>query len=275
MKRRLFSIFFAILLIFSLCACADKTTVSDTDNETIASNHLPELKIGFALYEPYFYLDESGYYTGIDHDIATEACKRIGYQPVFVETSWEKLDSLLESEKVDCIWGRFMINGRADQYQWAGPYLKSPVVVCTRADDPVDTLNDLKNMTVATFVNSYTESYFLGNADEDAPDIKALYTYSSLRDAFVAFDKGYADAVAGHKNGLEQYTKKNPEAYRYFQSPLYISKLGVAFRTSQDSAIVDSLNDALEAMYADGFFQELADSYGLSSDYLMEVKANE
>lgn len=275
MRKRLFSIFFAVLLTFGLCACSDNTQVDHVDQKDTASNQLPELKIGFALYEPYFYLDESGYYTGIDEEIATEACRRIGYQPVFVKSSWEKLDSLLESEKVDCIWGRFVMNGRTDQYQWAGPYLKSPVVICTRADEPIHTLNDLKNITVATFVNSYTESYFLGKADEDAPDIKALYTYSSLRDAFAAFDKGYADAVAGHKNGLEQYTKKNPEAYRYFQSPLYIAKLGVAFQTSHDPAIVESLNDALETMYTDGFFQEIADSYGLSSDYLMEVNANE
>ena len=275
MKRRLFSTLLALLLILSLCACADRTSASSTVKETAAQEDLPELKIGFALYEPFFYLDESGYYTGIDHDIAVEACKRLGRQPVFVETSWEKLDTLLDSGEIDCIWGRFVMNGRNDQYQWAGPYLKSPVVFCTRADETISSLNDLKDMTVATFVNSYTESYFLGNADEDAPDIKALYTYSSLREAFAAFDKGYADAVAGHRKGLEQYTKYNPEAYRYFSSPLYIAKLGVAFGTSYDSAFVDSLNDTLASMYADGFFQKIADSYELSSDYLMEVNADE
>lgn len=272
MKRRLFSIIITVFLIVVLCSCAGKT---DDSQNSDTSNHLPELKIGFALYTPYFYLDESGYYTGIDADIATEACKRMGYKPVFVKSTWEKLDSLLESGKIDCIWGRFVMNGRQDNYVWAGPYLKSPVVICTRADSNLQTLNDLKNMTVATFVNSYTESYFLGETDEEAPDIKALYTYSSLDDAFAAFNKGYVDAVAGHKNGLEQYTNSNPEDYHYMTSPLYVAQLGVAFPPSSDTSTANDLDAVFDAMYDDGFMSGIAKTYKLTSDYLLKGDVND
>lgn len=272
MKRRLFSIVITVFLIVSLCSCAGKTDSSHKNN---TSEPLPELKIGFALYPPYIYLDESGYYTGIDVDIATEACKRMGYKPVFIESTWEKLDSLLTSGKIDCIWGRFVINGRQNDYVWAGPYLKSPVVICTRADLNLNTLNDLQNMTVATFVNSYTESYFLGETDEEAPNIKALYTYSSLADAFAAFNKGYVDAVAGHKNGLEHYTNSNPEAYQYMASPLYIAQLGVAFPLSSDTSVANSLNAIFDSMYEDGFMSEIAQTYNLTSDYLLKGDIHE
>lgn len=267
MKRRLLSVLFAVLLVLSLCSCSTENSANTTDT---TSKNLPELKIGFALYKPFFYLDKSGYYTGIDVEIATEACKRLGYKPVFVETSWEKLDSLLESGKVDCIWGRFIMNDRQDEYHWAGPYLKSPVVICTRTDNSISTLNDLKDMTVATFVNSYTESYFLGETNDDAPDIKALYTYSSLDDAFAAFNKGYADAVAGHKIGMEQYTKANPEDYQYLNFPLYVARLGIAFPLSSDTAITDSLNQIFHEMYGDGFMTSIMEKYELTSDYLVE-----
>ena len=34
-------------------------------------------------YEPYSYLDETGEFTGIDVDLAREACRRLGYRPEF------------------------------------------------------------------------------------------------------------------------------------------------------------------------------------------------
>ena len=39
---------------------------------------LPKLVIGSDNYEPYFYLDEDGSFAGIDVEIATEACRRMG-----------------------------------------------------------------------------------------------------------------------------------------------------------------------------------------------------
>ena len=49
---------------------------------------LPELIIGSDDYEPYNYQDEDGKPAGIDVEIAVEACRRMGYAPVFKKIPW-------------------------------------------------------------------------------------------------------------------------------------------------------------------------------------------
>ena len=50
---------------------------------------LPQLVIGSDNYEPYFYLDEDGTFAGIDVEIATEACRRMGYAPALRKIDWQ------------------------------------------------------------------------------------------------------------------------------------------------------------------------------------------
>lgn len=92
------------------------------------SGDLPELVIGSDDYRPYNYLDENGQAAGVDVALATEACRRMGYEPVFRQISWDEKDLLLEIGQVDCLWGCFSMNGRENAYLWAGPYLYSDQV---------------------------------------------------------------------------------------------------------------------------------------------------
>ena len=62
---------------------------------------------------------------GIDVELAREACRRLGYKPVFQKIRWEDKDKLLEEGKVACLWGCFTMTGRKQKYLWAGPYLHS------------------------------------------------------------------------------------------------------------------------------------------------------
>lgn len=80
------------------------------------SGDLPELVIGSDDYRPYNYLDENGQAAGVDVALATEACRRMGYEPVFRQISWDEKDLLLEIGQVDCLWGCFSMNGRENAY---------------------------------------------------------------------------------------------------------------------------------------------------------------
>lgn len=54
-------------------------------------------------YTPYFYRDVSGSYAGIDVEIAAEACRRIGYEPVFREIALDERFARLAAGEVDCL----------------------------------------------------------------------------------------------------------------------------------------------------------------------------
>lgn len=54
---------------------------------------------------------------------------RMGYRAEFTIIDWERKTQLLETGDIDCVWGSFTINGREDDYRWAGPYMASRQVV--------------------------------------------------------------------------------------------------------------------------------------------------
>lgn len=61
-----------------LCGCGQRETETE---------ELPVLVIGSDNYEPYFYLDENGAYAGIDVEIATAACERLGWTASFQKST--------------------------------------------------------------------------------------------------------------------------------------------------------------------------------------------
>lgn len=235
------------------------------------STELPELKIGSAIFAPYFYIGEDGKETGVDVDIAKEACRRMGYEPVFKRLIWGDHDKLLDSGAVDCVWCSFSMNGRKERYTWAGPYLYSKVCVVVASDSDIRSLEDLKGRSVATEVDSRAEDFFL---KKNSADVETVSTYSGLEDAFTAFGKGYVDAVADHEEALKNYTQKKKELYRYLETPIFTSRLGVAFKKGKNAETAKKLTNILNEMNEDGTIASIAKKYGLSANSLLEVPVN-
>ena len=75
MKHRISAVIACILAGVLLTACSLESV--KTEEKT-----LPKITIGGAIYKPYFYKDVEENYTGIDVELAKEACARLGYRPV-------------------------------------------------------------------------------------------------------------------------------------------------------------------------------------------------
>lgn len=102
-----------ILLLFAtlmalLCACSDTAQQPETEK--------PKIRIGGTTYAPYFYRNIGGHYTGIDVEIAEEACARIGYEPIFEELDIDKGFELLNEDYVNCLWCCLTMEGNEDMY---------------------------------------------------------------------------------------------------------------------------------------------------------------
>lgn len=102
--------FLPLLLIFCALLCPACTSSEPSDEA------LPQLVIGGSPYAPYFYLDVHGDYAGIDVEIAAEACRRIGYDPVFREISLDERFDALTAGEVDCLWCCLTMGGREDEF---------------------------------------------------------------------------------------------------------------------------------------------------------------
>ena len=154
-----FLILICLLSIYTvfLYGC-EKKERSDSHNNEVG---LPEIVIGSDNYPPYNYVDTDGNATGIDVELATEAFKRMGYKARFIYIDWEDKKNLLADRTIDCAWGSFSMDGRENEYRWAGPYMISRQVVAVNMESDIYSLEDLEGKTIAVQTTTRPEKIFL------------------------------------------------------------------------------------------------------------------
>ena len=227
-----------MVCILLLTGCSESND-TDEDNmikaEESSGISSASLVIGSDNYEPYNYIDESGENVGIDVDIAKEACRRMGITPVFKQITWDRKDSFLDSNEIDCLWGSFTMSGRTNDYRWAGPYMYSRQVIVVRKDRGINSFADLKGKRIAVQSTSKPEHIILSGEDDR----------------------------------IQRFVDTNPQQFIILDETLYKSELGVAFKKGRCDDIPDILNDILKQMIDDGTIKKIAESYGINADISM------
>lgn len=262
--KRLITVLMAFFLI-AVCAgalwgCRDDEPVPDD------TAHLPTLRIGSDEYPPYFYVDDDGSFAGVDVELATEACRRMGFRAEFVVIDWSKKDEVLASGEVDCLWGCFSMTGREDRYSWAGPYMTSREVVAVREDSGIERLADLADKRIAVQATTMPDVLFSSGTDPRIPPIKQLYAMPEIRNVFAALRKGYVDAIAGHEAVLREELQSTEGRFRILEESLLDVELGVAFEKDHDKQPVDRMTVVLQQMCKDGFVDGVLEKYGLDPE---------
>lgn len=253
MKKRIALVLVFIINIMALCSCGSRKE---------SQRNLPELVIGGAEYAPYFYTDTKGY-AGIDVELATEACKRMGYRPVFVSLDLDNRAGALKNGKVDCLWTCFTMEGREDDYTWAGPYLYTRRVYVVPQDSSIMNVEDLAGKKIAVQADSTSEEIILSGQAPELDLVDSFITYQSLGEVFMALRRDYVDAMIGHEGALKLYTEQYPGEYRYLNMDLIQSKVGVAFRRGENEDLAAQLTKTLTEMTEDGTTAQILEKYGL------------
>lgn len=273
MKRKRFNAGKAVAAGLVICmvtavftGCAEKT-----ENTADKSEKLQEIIVGSDDYPPFNYADANGQPTGIDVDLAAEAFQRIGYQAVFTRINWEDKKELVENGEIDCIWGSFTIDGREDEYKWAGPYMVSRQVVAVEKDSDIYTLGDLKGKRVAVQSTTKPEELFVSHSDSRIPPLGEVFSMQNRELIYPFLSKGYVDAVAAHETAILQYMKDYDLEYRILEEPLLTVGLGVAFAKNDDRGIEKELTETFREMRADGSAAKIIGKYLDDADRYLEV----
>lgn len=270
-KRKISISFIIYMFIAVLCGCRD----NQYDVNANEGVQLKEIIIGSDIQPPFNYVDSDGNPTGIDVELATEAFRRIGYKAVFVNINWDDKQELLSSHTIDCIWGSFSMNGREDKYRWAGPYMKSRIVIAVNKDSNIYTIEDLWDKTVAVQAASKPEEMFLNMEDSRIPRIRSLLSMKNRELTYPMLSKGYADALAVNEVIINQYMKDYNMQFRILDEALDTVGLGVAFDKNDKRDIDRRLTDILINMRDDGTEKEILEKYVGDTDKYLEVGAYE
>ena len=264
----------ACLLTLAMCAallCSCGRT-GKTDDYTAA---MPVIVVGSDNYPPFNYMGTDGAPTGIDVELATEAFGRLGYRAKFVTIDWEKKKELVENDTIDCIWGSFSMDGREEEYQWAGPYLHSRQVVAVNADSGIETLADLAGKTMMVQSTTKPEEIFLAGTDPRIPQLGEVLSTEDRSVQYAMLNCGYVDAVAAHETAILQYMQDCNADFRILEEPLLVTGIGVAFALNDTRGLDEQLTKTFAAMRADGTMKQIVGRYLPDPEKYLEVDALE
>ena len=251
----------AALIAVLLNACGG------ADTEEKAESSLPTVTIGCDAYTPFSYVDVDGNLTGIDVELAREAFSRMGYAPEFVIINWEEKKELLHSGQIDCIWSSFTMDGREDEYRWAGPYMKSHQVVAVNPDSDIYTLSDLAGRTIAVQSTTKPEDIIRSGG---LPQLRKVLSVQKRDLIFILLSKGYVDAIAAHDTAVDQFMAECGLEFRILDEPLLTVGLGAAFDRDDTRGLDTALDQTLDEMRADGTIRAVIEKYLTDADRYLE-----
>ena len=244
-----------LLVAGVLCGCAVQT------GEQPGISSLPHITIGSDTYPPFVYLDNNGDPTGIDVEIAVEAFRRMGYQAVFTTIDWEQKRTLVDNGEIDCIWGCFSMDGREQDYQWAGPYMVSRQIIAVNAKSDIYAMDDLNGKTIAVQSTGKPEEIFLESGEPDIPQFEDIISLEDRSVQYATLDCGYVDAIAAHETAILQYMTDYGADFRILDEPLMTARLGVAFSKNRSDDLPQQLTEVFREMLADGTVRQIVSRY--------------
>lgn len=258
---------FELLLLLSavlFCGCSKK-------EEQIKNESLPEVIVGCDNYSPFSYADANGEMTGIDVELAREAFSRMGYEPEFVFINWEDKRDLLADGTIDCIWSSFTMTGREDEFNWAGPYMRSRQVVAVNEDSDIQTLQDLKDKVIAV-QNTTKPEDIIRSHDGTLPPLRKVISVQKRDLIFILLSKGYVDALAAHDTSVDQFTADTGLQFRILDEPLQSVELGVAFDKNDSRGLHTQLTEVLSEMQKDGTTEHIIGKYLQNAENYLEAQ---
>ena len=177
----------------------------------------------------------------------------------------------MDNGEIDCIWGCFSMDGREQDYQWAGPYMVSRQIIAVNAKSDIYAMDDLNGKTIAVQSTGKPEEIFLQSGQADIPQFEDIISLEDRGVQYAALDCGYVDAIAAHETGILQYMKDNSVEFRILEEPLLVTGLGAAFAKNDTRGLDSQLTATLAQMRADGTLEQIVGKYLENPSQYLEV----
>jgi glutamate transport system substrate-binding protein len=249
-------------------AAATATACGGGDDKSALDNAKDgKLTIGIKFDQPGLGLrNKDGSYSGFDVEVAKYVAGKLGVQPdqiTFKEAPSPQRETLIENGQVDYIVATYSINDkRKDKVDFAGPYYIAGQSLLVRADNTdINGPDNLKGKKVCSVKGSTPAQ----NIEKNFPDtqLQTNDTYSLCLEGLRA---GSWDAVTTDDIILAGYAAQSSGAFKVVGKPFTTENYGIGLKKG-DKELRDKINDAIEAMIADGSWKKAFDSTVGASGY--------
>ena len=264
--KKLIALLMTAMMIISMAACGKEDISKESES---ADGGTFVFKHGFDLdYPPYSYRDDEGNVGGFDVEMAQAVCKYLGWEYEAVPFNWDAKDAELNAGSCDCIWSGFTVNGREDDYTWSKAYSDNTQMIMVKEDSGIEKLSDLAGKVVG--VQTATSAYDLLNDEEGQAELSgsfaSLEVFETYTIAFNDLKAGAIDAIAIDVTS-GNYLMSGEEGYKFLDEALGSEQYAIGFRKG-DEELCKKVEEALDALVADGTYDEIGKKYPEIYDYL-------
>ena len=266
MKRRTFISLMGVMAaagVLSLTGCSDKTAASSTAGPA-PLNKLDSIqksgKLVVALegaWQPWSYHDSSDTLVGYDVEVSRAIAEKLGVEPEYVESDWDSLFAGLDAGRYDMVCnGVEVTEERAKTYDFTTPYGYIHTALAVRKDnEDIHSFEDLKGKTTA---NSLASTY-MELAESYGATVQGIDT---LEETIQLLTAGRIDATLNADVSFYDYLNVHPEAdFKLVAQTAEASHVAIPVLKSEDTAYLDALNAAIDALRADGTLKTLSEKY--------------
>jgi polar amino acid transport system substrate-binding protein len=213
LRARSLTLGVALSAVLFLGACGDdeesETATSGDSNVDLINEgqlttctHLP--------YEP-FQFEQGGKIVGFDVDLIDLVAKKLGATQEIVDTPFEGIQSGedLNSRKCDIAAAAMTITDeRAEKIAFSDPYFDANQALIVKKGSGIDSLDDLKGMTLGVQSGTTGKMYAEENTSGEGVELK---DYEDLALELSSVKSGQIPAAINDIPVLLDYVKKNPE----------------------------------------------------------------
>jgi polar amino acid transport system substrate-binding protein len=204
-------------------------------------------------YPPFNFINEENQVVGFDPAIGEEIAKRMGLKVEIITTAWDGIIGGLLANKYDAIVGSMSITpDREKVVDFVGPYYRMRRGIFVTKDSKIKTLDDLKTATLGVTLGETHEQW----AREQGYKVR---TYKGLPELMLELENGRVDAIVNDDIPVLLAITKNDAPIKQLDVQLggVADQAGIAIRKGNPE-LHKAMQDALDAMQADGTYLELA-----------------
>jgi polar amino acid transport system substrate-binding protein len=267
MQKVRFTLFVLVIGALLLTACgASDPTVRGGKCLGSAANAIVDLdcrEVTVAIenaYLPFNYVDaETGVPGGWDYDAWDEICTRLHCTPVYTEAAWDGMIQAVADGQFDAAADGITITAdRAEIVDFSIGYVNIDQRLLVRIDeDRIDSIEDIvadENLKLGTQTGTTNYETAATYLPEDR-----IQAFEQFPFAVQALVSGDIDAVIIDETAGQGYLGENADLLKLVGPSMSSDQLGFIFPKGSD--LVDPVNQALQAMAADGFLSELNTKY--------------
>lgn len=250
--KKVLALILAVMMIvccFAGCGSKEKTIV-----------------VGYTIYEPMNYLDESGKLVGFDTELAEAVFGKLGYKVVFKEIQWENKYTDLNAGTIDCIWNGFTCNTadddgvlRSEKVDFSYNYMENRQVVVVKKDSGISAAADLNGKIGLAESGSAGEAYAKG--------FEGIVFKGAVKqtDTLLEVNSSTADFAVVDAQLAKSYVGKGDYANLMIVEALSSDVEYYAIGFKKNSDLTAKVNAQLDALAKDGTIAKLAEKYGVAT----------